>query len=368
MKVLILSDGNSVHTIKWVKALAEKGVKVGLWSISSPKKDVYKNVPNLVIGSANVESSRKNFFKKIKYLSAYFSLRKFVAEFQPNIVHAHYASSYGLLGTILDFHPFVISVWGADVYEFPYKNVIFDKIIRRNLRCADIVLSTSKVMAEQTKKFTDKHIMVTPFGVDTNFFKKYDQVINRSDFCIGTVKTLEKKYGIEYLIKAFHLLKTKYPDRNLKLLVVGGGSLLNSLKQLTVDLKIKEDCEFVGPVPFEEVPYYHNLMDISACLSISDSESFGVSAVEAAACERPVVVSDVAGLAEVVVNEETGLIVPRKNFKAAAKAFERLLIDQQLREELGKGGRIRVQKHYSWLKNVQQMINIYESILLDRVE
>ena len=72
-------------------------------------------------------------------------------------------------------------------------------------------------MKEQTKKFTNKQIEVIPFGIDVNKFKpmKVDTIFHKEDIVIGTVKTLEKKYGIEYLIRTFKLVKEKLQSISL---------------------------------------------------------------------------------------------------------------------------------------------------------
>jgi len=83
---------------------------------------------------------------------------------------------------------------------------------------------------------------------------------------------------------------------------------------------------FTGKVPYNEVPKYQNMLTIS--VSVSDSESFGVAILEASACEKPVVVSNVGGLTEVVEDGVTGIIVPPRNPEKTAEAIEKLLLDK----------------------------------------
>src|SRR5690606_21225607 len=166
---LILSNANSSHTIKWVNSLTKiGGLTIGLWSLDSPEDGVYAECTNLQIKSAGIPQRRKGVFAKLKYLTSLSELKTFIREFKPDIIHAHYASSYGLLGRLTNFHPFIISVWGSDIFAFPKKNQIFKALLERNLNSADLVLSTSHIMKAETKKYTRKKILVTPFGVDTN--------------------------------------------------------------------------------------------------------------------------------------------------------------------------------------------------------
>lgn len=364
MKILLLSDCNSVHTIKWATSLAEKKLQVVVFSLGCLKVKDYELTSVKIIAVGN-KISRDGLKDKLQYLRALPKLKKTIEIEKPNIVHAHYATSYGLLGALSRFHPFVLSVWGSDVFDFPQKSKIHRLLVKYNLKKADKILSTSQVMAKETRLYTNKEIEVTPFGIDMEAFKprEVNKLFKAEDIVIGTIKTLEEKYGIRYLIDAFKVLVDKYPELPLKLLLVGGGSLENKIRDKIKNLGIENTVKLTGNVPFEEVVRYHNMIDIYVALSVLDSESFGVAIVEASACETPVVVSKVGGLPEVVEDGITGIVVPKENVEKAAEAIEKLLLNKTLREQMGKAGRERVKKFYNWKDNVIQMIDIYNKVL-----
>ncbi len=364
MKLLLLSDHSSSHTIKWANSLSNEKDSVCIFGLSSYNKNVYNN--NIKIYSVGFNPDRMRdvkSFSKFYYLKALPVLKKIIKEFNPDILHAHYATSYGLLGALSGFHPFIISVWGSDIFDFPKKSILHKLVLKYNLSKADKILSTSSAMAVETQLYTSKKIEITPFGVDLDVFKKNDvkNLFNKNDIVIGTVKALEKDYGIDYLIKAFGIIKNKYPELSIKLLIVGGGSLENNLKLLCKELDIKNHTIFTGKIDFAKVPDYYNMLDVYVALS--NNESFGVAIIEALACEKPVVVSNVGGLPEIVKNEHTGLIVPAKDTKKLALAIERLIMDKNLRTTLGENGRKRVIKYFNWKDNVQQMIGIYNALI-----
>jgi glycosyltransferase involved in cell wall biosynthesis len=361
LKLLLLSDPNSPHTIKWSKSLAQYGIDIVIFGLGDFTVKDYDGIKNIKIQTLNeVVTRNEGAWNKLKYLKALPSIKKIIKEFQPDIVHAHYATSYGLLGALSGFHPLIISVWGSDVFSFPLKSPIHKLMLKYNLKKADKILSTSHVMAQETNIYTDKNIEVTPFGIDMEQFKpmEVETPFNKNDIVIGTVKTLEEKYGIEYLIRAFKIVSDKYPTLPLKLLIVGGGSLENHLKNLCKELNIEDKTVFTGKVPFSDVPKYHNMLSVS--VSVSDSESFGVAIIEASSCGKPVVVSNVGGLPEVVEDGVTGFVVPPRNPQKTAEAIEKLILDEKLRNTLGNNGRNRVKKLYNWEDNVNQMINIYK--------
>ena len=366
MKVLILADPASPHTIKWVNSLLRKNIEILLFGLTGYKLDNYSKSQNLTIHSLRLDG--KVFAKpdgdpsKINYLKAVPVIRKIIREFKPDILHAHYASSYGLLGALSRFHPFILSVYGSDVYSFPRKNIFTTKLFKFNLSAADKILSTSNIMAKEIKKYTKKQIEVTPFGVDLNIFHpsvREENLFGKNDIVVGTVKSLEDKYGIEFLIKAFKLVKDRHPQLSLKLLLVGKGTKEGELKKHVVELGISDVTTFTGFVDYDKVHKYQNMIDIAVFVSTEDSESFGVSVLEASACAKSVIVSDAGGLPEVVEKDVTGLIVRKKDIAQTADAIEELLLNKDLRLRLGENGRERVGGKYNLDDNIAQMVGIY---------
>lgn len=366
MRVLLLSEISSVHTIKWANSLAEKEIEVMVFGLKPVNENLYHK--NIKIESAQISEKLaarpKGSLAKIAYITALPRVKKLIAQFKPDILHSHYISSYGIIGALTGFHPFIVSVWGSDIFTFPKKSIYHKKLIKYILSKSDTILSTSKMMAERTSKYTDKNIEVTPFGIDTEMFYPFEtkSIFLKEDLVIGTIKALEKQYGIEYLIRSFHLTKKNHPQIPLKLLIAGKGSLENELKKLTVDLGIQNDVVFTGKIPFSDVPKYHNMIDIFIALSVSDDESFGVAVIEASACGKPVIVSDAGGLPEVVKDGITGFIVPKNNPEITSENLVKLIQDEKLRKSLGNAGRERVKRLYEWNNCVNQMISIYQKI------
>ena len=367
MKILILSTALSSHTIKWVRSVSEEN-EVVLFSLPAPDYEINKGFPNLRIESIHIKGNvtmTEGLSGKFKYFKALPAVNRIIKNFKPDILHAHWATSYGLIGALTGFHPFILSVWGADVFDFPGKSILNRKIVEFNLSRADMILSTSEIMAKETLRYTDKPITVTPFGIDTGIFRSriVENIFERDSIVIGTIKTLEKKYGIDILIKAFSIVKKRNPDLKLKLLIVGGGSEEEPLRQLTRDLNVDTDTVFTGKVRYDDVVSYYNMLDVYVAVSVLNSESFGVAVLEASACEKPVIVSDAGGLPEVVENGVTGIVVKVKDTDATAAAIERLINDESFRKQLGINGRKRVLEKYDWSENVKQMNSIYNDIL-----
>lgn len=359
MKVLIVSDAQSVHTQRWVSSLNGKGVEIVLYSIVPYDGDFYtsKGIRCHYFDLFNYK--RENYgilYPILRHLQAVRDLKRVIKEEKPQILHSHFVTSYSLIAALSGFHPLIESVWGSDVYIYPKKSILHRLLVKFTLSKADKILSTSNVMAEETHKYTKKEIEITPFGVDTSLFRRAG-TRSGEKFVVGSVKSLSANYGNEYILRAFAELVRRNPDADCTLELIGKGPHYGKLTLMAWALGIDDKVNFRGFIPNDSLPKEFEKFSITCYMS--NSESFGVSAIESMACECPVVASDADGFREVIEDGATGIIVPRKDYMAAADAMEKLLHNRELVEKMGKAGRKRVCDLYTWDKNVDSMIQIY---------
>lgn len=355
MKICYLADANSSHTKKWCNFFSSKGYEIHVISLN------HGEIDNVSVHSLGIDSSDVAYggvFSKLNYIKRIFKIKSLLKEIKPDILHAHYASSYGLLGSLCKVHPYVLSVWGSDIYSFPNESGLKRKIIEHNLKSADYLMSTSNDMARETKKYTNKDIMITPFGVDLNIFKPLE-VEKDEKIVIGTIKTLEKHYGIDYLVKAFALLCENH--NNILLKIGGKGSELENLKLLVKELNIEDKVEFLGFLSQDEIVKYFNLFDIAVVPSLH--ESFGVSSIEAQATGTPVVVTNAGGLPETLRDNVTGFIVNKGDEVDLLKGIEKLIINKELRENMGQNARKFIEENYTIEGNFNKVNDFYNKII-----
>ena len=135
MKILLLADPSSSHTIKWANALFENGMDVFLFGLSEFDPSPYD--PDIKIESLKTPSFIKsrlngNILKSV-YVTKLPALKRVIKSFKPDILHSHYAASYGFLGALTGFHPFINSVWGIDISIFPNVSFLHRNIIKYTL-------------------------------------------------------------------------------------------------------------------------------------------------------------------------------------------------------------------------------------------
>jgi len=361
MKIALLSAANDIHTARWANGLVSRGHNVELISVHPSEHEL----------DSRVKFHHLSVKAPFGYLFSAIELRRILNRIKPDILNAHYATGYGLLARLSGFKPLLLSVWGMDVYSFPNKSLLHRILLKNNLKNATAIGSTSHVMAKETAKtFKHENVFVTPFGIDEGRFTEKNRSNNQRRLTIGTVKKLEKKYGIDLLIKAFHEAynfiseKNKELAKTLNLVIIGKGPEYSSLQKLVKNLGIADKVEFKGFVPHNDIPKMLHEMDIFMALSRYDSESFGVAILEANLCGLPVIVSDADGLKEVTINKETAFVVPKESVSEASQVMVKLILSESLREKMGKAGRNHVLKNYTWTKSLDIMINALEETVI----
>jgi len=146
----------------------------------------------------------------------------------------------------------------------------------------------------------------------------------------------------------------------LTLTLAGQGSMRAELERLAQLLKVADNVRFVGQLEHEKIyPFLggHHLM-----IMPSRSESFGVAALEAAACARPVIASKVGGIPEVVIDGQTGILVPPDDETALTNGIIKMARDQASGRQLGLNGYRMVQEKFSWSESLDRMTALYQSL------
>jgi glycosyltransferase involved in cell wall biosynthesis len=363
-RIAYLAARNSIHTVRLVNTLAQRGYSISLITLHDGGEALDERVQLFKLPIP----APWGYFLNVPFL------KKLLKQLQPQLLHVHYASGYGTLGRLSQFQPLILSVWGSDIFDFPNQSFLHRALLVKNLRAATQICSTSQVMATATEAIvcsnssSHQKIAITPFGIDTTLFYPRPELRDNKVLNIGTVKTLAPKYGIDTLIQAFYQLRCTLTESNpqlaaqLRLGIAGSGPQYADLQALVNQLELSAVTEFTGQLPHAKVPAYLNQLQIYVAASRLDSESFGVAILEASACGLPVVVSRVGGLPEVVEDGVSGYIVAKDNVEQLTEVLLKLVNNQTLRDNLGQAGRELVLTKYNWQDNVQLFENIYKKL------
>jgi D-inositol-3-phosphate glycosyltransferase len=246
------------------------------------------------------------------------------------------------------------------------------------IRCSDTVLASCSVEAAQIHELYDadpSRIRIVAPGVDHAFFGPGDRrqarrAIGLPDqgpllLFVGRIQPLK---GVAVAVRALAALGSDYAGA--RLVVVGGPSgpqgetEVGRLVALVDELGLGERVVFVPPRPHELLSTYYRAADV--CLVPSRSESFGLVALEAAACGTPVVASDVGGLRSLIDHGRTGYLVDEPSPDAFAAWVRQILAEPLLAERLSTGSVLRARR-YTWARAAHLLREIYAELTAGRL-
>jgi len=214
-------------------------------------------------------------------------------------------------------------------------------------------------------------VFVVPPGVDLSVFQPIDRDEARRKIGYGPgrlllfVGRLERLKGVEVAIRALALLRDR-SHQDVRLLVLGEDSRdaeeseKDRLKAVASAHGVRDRVDFLGSVAHHELPYFYSAADL--CVMPSYSESFGLVGLEAQACGRPVVGSDVTGLRSVVRDEVSGYLIAGHNPATYAERIGRLLDNPDLAAQMGLRGRLLAQR-FSWKRTADRLEELFDGVV-----
>lgn len=272
-----------------------------------------------------------------------------VRSLRPDVFHANlrtpYSGQYGLAAALLTRGARVVAVEHAPL---PFTSVAQRRLRRRLLRRVDAHVAVGVDAARRVEGelgLARGKVRTIHNGVADEQTASVPRLAEGPT--IGSFGRLVPEKGIDDLLRAMTRLQTATAA------IVGDGPERESLERLALELGVADRVRFVG---WTDARRYYGAVDVVAIPS--RFESFSIVAVEAMLAERPVVAFDVGGLSEVVVDGETGLLVPAGDEVALASALQRLLDDPGLRASLGREGRAVARARFT----PEAMARAYEAL------
>lgn len=249
----------------------------------------------------------------------------------------------------------------------PKKEILADKILSyatHKIIAVSETVADSLVKLEKIKK--DK-ISVILNGVEIPEYKinKIDERekfgLQTDDFVflnVGMMKTEQK--GHKYLIEAFSILKNKFPERNLKLLLVGDGSLRNDLENLTKEKNLSSDIIFAGLQ--KDINLVYQISDVFVLSSLW--EGCPNVLLEAMANKLPVISTNVGGASEIISHLKNGYLIESGNTEELFRAMEFLCLEGEARKNIAQNGLLTVSRDFNLQKNIDELSCLLKEAVL----
>ena len=252
--------------------------------------------------------------------------------------------------------------------DFPLKKNYFSR--RKYMKNVDVIIAISegvkKVLVEGG--VDPENVEVISSGIDFSSFEEDSSALTSKDYLhrefsfavddylVGIVAHLADHKGHQYLIQATKILKQQAPK--IKTIIVGEGPLSMELDRQAKELDVEDIIFFLGFR--KDIPKILSSLDLFVLSS--HLEGMGSSILDAMASRLPVVATKVGGIPEVVINGETGLLVPPRNPSALARAILRLYSDKTLASRLGQKGYELVHRKFSAEAMADKVVRLYEKI------
>jgi phosphatidyl-myo-inositol dimannoside synthase len=201
----------------------------------------------------------------------------------------------------------------------------------------------------------------TPQQKDPTLLQRYN--LSRDDTVIMTVSRLAERKGHKLVLKALHTLREAVPSA--RYVIVGCGPCEGELRQMVRDLDLEDHVVFAGFVPDQDLNAHYNLADIVAMPNTGrdgDFEGFGMVFIEANATGKPVIGGTSGGTREAVVDGQSGYLVDTSDANDLTDAVYRLLINPQLRKQLGDWGLERSRREFTWDSRAEKVRAISRAV------
>ena len=299
------------------------------------------------------------------------SIRQFVRRTHADIIHVHspppFTERFAAKGAKDAGKPFVVThhcdlelkgLFGNTAVSF-YQNYLG----KYPLEEADRVISTTESYATTSRTLWDIDVTVIPNAVDIHRFNlQNDGKVIRDKYSPEEeplalfVGRLVPHKGIGILIRSL-----TYTDKG-KLLIVGDGPYKKWLVDLVNKLDLNDRVVFVGPVDDYWLPSYYSATDVVVLPSTSRLEAFGIVGLEGMASGKPLILSDIPGVRDVISDKE-GYIVEPLDPSAIAEALDKIWDAPEMAREMGERGRLRVEELFSWEKVAKDVENVFIDVL-----
>ncbi|HHT9143862.1 MAG TPA: glycosyltransferase [Candidatus Wujingus californicus] len=338
---------------------AQNGLDVTVLTTSPFRETVIENVNAVKV----IKTSR---ITAISSTPISISLFKWVRKLNVDITHLHFPYPIGEFAHLLFGHSSrTVITYHNDIVKQKYLLQLYKPFLMSIFKKADCIITTSPQLIKTSpvlNSFENK-CKVIPYGIDIGRFSNPNKLISsklrdkfNANYIVLFVGRLRYFKGLEYLIDAMKFV-------NATLLIIGAGAEENTLKAKVCAERLKDKIIFLGELANDDLPEYFDASDIFVLPSSHRSESFGIVLIEAMACGKAVISTELGtGTSFVNVHEKTGLVVPPKDPNALSNAINRLLSDEPLRKKCELNAKRRSEE-FSKEHLFERVSGLYREIL-----
>ncbi len=363
MRIAYLSIGGHIHTERWLTHFVRAGHDVHLLTVQPAPID-----------GVTVHDIRTGIpFKPLHYAVALTRVKRILRSIRPDLLHTHFLTGYGYWGAFSGFHPFIMTVWGDDVYVTPHETKLKGSLARTVLDRADLITGDSEdILTHVVGMGANPDIChVVQWGVDLDRFRPDADggvrgklgIPEDAPVVISIRSFTQAYYNIDTIVRTAPRVLEARPDTHY--IIAGNEGDDSELRSLAGSLGLDARVHFVGRIPHAELPGYLATSDVF--LTVPSVDATPVSLLEAMACGVPVIISNLESAMEWVTDGENGLVVRPAEQEELEEAILELIGDPGARERYAAIGVRKVREGADHAKHMRRMERLCEELVAGRV-
>lgn len=342
----LLGDANSVHLRRWAQEMLARGWRV---SVVTARPQPIDGVEQCVLPPVR---------RPRDWLWRAGAARRAVQALAPDLVHAHYVTSYGYLAARCGRRPLVMTAWGSDLLVTPHTRPWMRWLTGWILRRADLITGDSASLVEAARQYRPQApVHEIHWGVDRTRFAPAPWE-GKDGVQIVSLRAWEPNYQIGALVEAFALLRQHLPGAPLQLHLLGGGSLEAALRAQVQKLGLAQCVHFHGRLDDAGMAAVLARCKISVTVPASDATS--VAMLESMACGLAVVASDLDANRQWIT---PALLVPAGDAQALADVLQQLAQDDARMRQAGEQNAERIALDGDRKAQMDQIDRLYRQLL-----
>ncbi|MCC7187949.1 MAG: glycosyltransferase family 4 protein [Anaerolineales bacterium] len=381
LKIIYFSKNYTPHDYRFLSSLSKTKHEIFFLQLESTQRQTEDRPVPANVRQILWAGGRSEFrWRDVPRLT--FDLRRLTKEIKPDIIHAGPIQNCAFLVALSEFRHLLAMSWGYDLVMEADKNAWMRWITSYTLRRSAFFTCDANVTREKAVAFgmNPERTVVFPWGIDLEKFKPkgaksgkekaengtrkaegrshQSKIVNRKSVTLFCSRTWEAIYGVDVLARAFVMVANENPHVNLILL--GGGSQGNQIRQILMKGGVMERVHFGGQVGQRDLPRWYHMADVYISPSRVDGSS--VTLMEAMASGLPCLVSDIAGNKEWIEDGVNGWLFRDGDVE---DLVGKILLAIKKRGEFGKIGELArrtAEARADWRRNFGTLLEVYEKV------
>ena len=345
--LVLLGDATSPHVQRWSREMLARNWRV---SLVTARPQPIDGVAQTVLRPVR----RSN-----DWLWRVGEARAAIQALQPDIVHAHYVTSYGYLAARCGRQPLVMTAWGSDLLLTPRRNPLIARLTAWTLGRASLVTGDSRDLLDAARRLCPGvRVVLIHWGVERARFAPVPWA-DKPGFEAVSLRSWEPNYRIDVILRAFAQVLAQRPDARLHLL--GGGSEEGRLRGLVDDLSLQNSVQFHGRL--DDAGMAAVLARCKLSISVPESDATSVSVLESMACGLAVIASDLPANRDWL---DARALVPPGDVVALARGWSGLIGDGALAQHMGRDNAERIAQGGDRRVQMDAMDALYRQLLASK--